>query len=89
MRLNVNLKFNSEEREHIINFAEQVGMSVDDFCKRAVFFSINHAYKLADQEQKETQNAAPSNDTGTVENGDASVAASSLALTQSSTSNAE
>jgi len=66
MRLHVSMKFNSKEREHIVKFAEEIGLSVDDFCKRAVFYSINDAYRRADmlvaQQSQEKENGITQHD---------------------------
>lgn len=49
MRLNVNLKFKDAERKEILKFAQEIGMGVDDFCRRAVFYAINDAYRRAEE----------------------------------------
>lgn len=49
MRLNVNLKFKDAERKEIVKFAQEIGLGVDEFCKRAVFYAINDAYRRAEE----------------------------------------
>jgi len=49
MRLHVSMKFNDAQREEIVKFANHVGMGVDEFCKRAVFYAINDAYRRAEE----------------------------------------
>lgn len=63
MRSPVKFKLNEEQMTVVQSFAVQVGLSVEDFCKQAVFYAINHATQKAEQlqrdEQDGTHDAAP------------------------------
>lgn len=48
MRLKVQLKFPNKEAEVVRQFCHEIGMSVEEFCKRAVYYSINDSYKRAE-----------------------------------------
>ncbi len=65
MRMKVVMKFNEEERQVVTEFANQVAMSVDEFCKRAVFYSIRDAYRRAEEENATRgNNTVPSSTEG-------------------------
>jgi hypothetical protein len=52
MHMKVRMKFNDEERVKVQQFATAVGLDVDTFCKQAVFYTINDAYRRAQEADK-------------------------------------
>jgi hypothetical protein len=68
MKLKVRIDFNDSERVHILNVASQLDMKVDEFCRRAVFYAINDAYRRAEEEAAsgtyDTESTESSGDTG-------------------------
>lgn len=71
MKLKVRIDFNDDQRQHIQSFVEQLNrdpknppMSVNEFCKRAVLYAINDAYRRAEEAQKNGTYDAPVGDSG-------------------------
>lgn len=65
MRLHIRLKFNDAERLEINKFSREIGMLPDEFCKRAVFYAINDAYRRAEEVQNAAGNNTSNGDIGT------------------------
>ena len=63
MQLKVKLSFSDQERVIITDFAKQIGMNVPEFCKRAVFYSINDSYKRAEVLRGQSQDRNSVGDT--------------------------
>lgn len=47
MKLKVKLEFSAQEADVIRQFCGEISMGVEEFCKRAVYYSINDSYKRA------------------------------------------
>lgn len=47
----VRIKLTDEQMDIVCSFARQVGLNVEDFCKQAVFYAINHATLRAEAAQ--------------------------------------
>lgn len=60
MRMKVKLVFDDAQREQVVFFAREIGMPVEEFCKRSVFYAINDAYRRAE----EIANGAHNTETG-------------------------
>lgn len=75
MKLKVRIDFNDEQRQHVQSFVDQLNrdpqnpqMSIDEFCKRAVLYAMNQAYRLAEEaERNGTHNAESGNTGGDIE----------------------
>jgi hypothetical protein len=67
VKLKVALEFPATEADVIRQFCGEIGMNVTEFCKRAVYYSINDSYKRAQSAVQEHVSESHNTESGIVE----------------------
>lgn len=52
MKLKVRVEFPSEQADTVRHFCKEVGMTAEEFCRRAVLYAMNDSYRRAQEEQE-------------------------------------
>lgn len=55
MQTKIRFKLNEDETRHVEAISQKVGLSIHEFCKKAVFYAVNDSYKRAQEMQQNGQ----------------------------------